>query len=136
MSGPAGEARAMLAGMAPALAPERFRFCEGGEGLIPLAWAMVREAEGPSLILPEPLPEGAAPLGPALRRITLEVWSALDGVGLTAAVSGALAARGIACNVVAGARHDHLFVPDGREAEALDVLRALSAEARGGGAAG
>jgi hypothetical protein len=40
--------------------------------------------------------------------ITLTVHSALDGVGLTAAVSEALAGAGISCNVAAAAHHDHL----------------------------
>jgi hypothetical protein len=46
---------------------------------------------------------------------------------LTAAVAGALAERGIACNVVAGFHHDHLFVPWGRRDEALVLLQRLSA---------
>jgi hypothetical protein len=59
-------------------------------------------------------------------RITLTVHSALEGVGLTAAVSGALAEQGIACNVVAGFHHDHLFVPWERREEALGVLRKVA----------
>jgi len=54
------------------------------------------------------------------------VHSALEGVGLTAAVTSALADMGIACNVVAGFHHDHLFVPWQRREEALDALRRLS----------
>ena len=57
--------------------------------------------------------------------ITLRVHSALDAVGLTAAVATALTAEGIACNVVAGLRHDHLLVPVDRADDALAVLRAL-----------
>ncbi len=64
--------------------------------------------------------------GPVLAWITLRVTSALDGVGLTAAVSGVLADAGIACNVVAAAFHDHLFVPAADADRAVSVLEALS----------
>ncbi len=43
--------------------------------------------------------------------ITLTVHSDLQAVGLTAAFAAALAQADIPCNVVAGAYHDHLFVP-------------------------
>ena len=52
--------------------------------------------------------------------------SSLEAVGLTAALSGALAARGIACNVLAGYVHDHLLVPWDRADEATECLEALS----------
>jgi hypothetical protein len=55
--------------------------------------------------------------------IMLSVHSALDAVGLTAAVAARLAGAGISCNVVAGAFHDHLFVPAGRARDALAALR-------------
>jgi hypothetical protein len=58
--------------------------------------------------------------------LTVEVHTSLEAVGLTAALSTALAGRGIACNVVAGFHHDHLVVPIDRAAEALEVLRGLS----------
>ncbi len=61
-----------------------------------------------------------------MRCLTLEVHSALDGVGLTAAVAAALADEGIACNIVAAFHHDHVFVPAARAAEALRCLRALA----------
>ena len=57
--------------------------------------------------------------------ITLTVHSDLEAVGLTAAFSGALADAGISCNVLAGAYHDHLFVPVARAQEALGLLRNL-----------
>lgn len=58
-------------------------------------------------------------------RISLGLGSALDGVGLTAAIATALAGAGIACNVVAAFHHDHLFVPWDRRAEALAIAASL-----------
>jgi hypothetical protein len=57
--------------------------------------------------------------------LTLDVNSALDAVGLTAAVSSALAAGGIACNVLAGYHHDHLLVPEDDAARAVSILVGL-----------
>ena len=58
--------------------------------------------------------------------ITLRVYSSLAAVGLTAAVSSALAEAGISCNVIAGHHHDHLLVPHHEADRALDILRGLS----------
>ena len=58
--------------------------------------------------------------------LTLRVHSSLEGVGLTAAVSSALADHAIACNMVAAFTHDHLFVPLRDADRALDVLQALT----------
>lgn len=58
--------------------------------------------------------------------ITLTVNSALDAIGLTAAFSTALGNAGISCNVVAGARHDHIFVPSARAGEAMNLLLNLA----------
>jgi uncharacterized protein len=58
--------------------------------------------------------------------ITLRVHSALDAVGLTAAVSTALAQAGISCNVLAGRFHDHLLVPAHAAQHAIDTLRDLA----------
>jgi uncharacterized protein len=90
--------------------------------------ASVREPEGVSVIISE---EGAAAhrldgVFPSAW-ITLAVLSDLHDVGLTAAVSAALAAEGISCNMVAGHHHDHLFVPRDRAADAMQVLGRLSA---------
>jgi hypothetical protein len=57
--------------------------------------------------------------------LTLDVESALDAVGLTAAVATVLAADGIACNVLAGFHHDHLLVPEDRADEAIASLMRL-----------
>ncbi|MFH5210710.1 ACT domain-containing protein [Antrihabitans spumae] len=86
----------------------------------------VRETEGWTLVLPQ---AEADTVGLAYHYvagwITLSVHSALDAVGLTAAVATTLAAAGISCNVVAGFHHDHLFVPHGRVGEALALLAGM-----------
>lgn len=56
------------------------------------------------------------------KKITLQVHSSLEAVGLTAVVSGTLAKRGISANVVAAYYHDHIFVPLDKSEEALEVL--------------
>jgi hypothetical protein len=62
--------------------------------------------------------------------ITLTVHSSLEAVGLTSAVSHALAEAQISCNVVAAYYHDHIFVPVQDAALAMDVLHTLKGEAR------
>ena len=64
--------------------------------------------------------------------ITLRVNSDLEAVGLTAAFARALADQSIACNVIAGAYHDHLFVPVDRAADALHCLQQLQRRSTGG----
>ena len=63
--------------------------------------------------------------------LTLRVHSALDAVGLTAAVAVALTEAGISCNVLAGAHHDHLLVPVDRVDDALAALAQLRDRATG-----
>ncbi|WP_236700742.1 ACT domain-containing protein [Allosalinactinospora lopnorensis] len=59
--------------------------------------------------------------------ITLRIHSALEAVGLTAAVSSTLAEAGVSCNVVAGYYHDHLFVSYEDGPRAVELLRELDA---------
>ena len=99
----------------------------GALALAGAALAAFREDEGLSLILPEEAAAAAGlPTDPALRWIVLTVNSSLTGVGLTEAVSAALARYAIPCNVVAALHHDHLFVPAERAEDALGVLEHLS----------
>lgn len=58
--------------------------------------------------------------------ITCTIESDLEAVGMTAAISRALAHHDIACNVLAGSRHDHLLVPWHRRDDAVAVLSALA----------
>ncbi|OFI37749.1 GNAT family N-acetyltransferase [Arthrobacter sp. SW1] len=88
--------------------------------------AAVREAEGLTVVLHR---DEADRLGLeydfVAAWITLQVHSALEAVGLTAAVSSALGAAGISCNVLAGFHHDHLLVPVADSAHAMEILTLL-----------
>jgi hypothetical protein len=79
---------------------------------------LIREDVGLTTIRTHPEGEWA--------RISLEVHSSLNAVGLTAALSKALAEADISANIVAALRHDHLFIPWDRREEALASLKALS----------
>ena len=85
-----------------------------------------RETEGLTVYL-DAAAAAAASLRIVFRAawITMTVHSDLEAVGFTAAFAQALAARGIAANVVAGAFHDHVFVPWDRAQDAMKVLDAL-----------
>ncbi|MBD3764405.1 MAG: ACT domain-containing protein [Rhodobacterales bacterium] len=123
----------MIAGMSPHPTPGLWVFCTlpdraRAAALAPLAAAWVVEEDGITLILPLDVAQAqgfdtALPMA----RITLQVPSALDGVGLTAAVAGALAEAGIPCNMVAGWHHDHVYVPADRRDQALALLQARAA---------
>src|SRR5687768_522502 len=121
----------LLRSLAPVLRDDEWVFCwlpaDATRAHADVALASVREDGGVSLVLPRAHARAhGLPDAPAFRCLTLTVHSSLEAVGLTAAVATALAARGIAANVVAGARHDHLFVPAARAEGALALLRALA----------
>ncbi|MEU5658939.1 ACT domain-containing protein [Streptomyces sp. NPDC047737] len=124
--------RTLLHGMRPELNPGRYVFtvlpaAEMPTGVTPVV--TVTEREGLTLVVPEAQAVAAGlPYDFVAGWITLRVHSALDAVGLTAAVSLALTDAAISCNVVAGFHHDHLFVPHARADEAIRVLEALAAE--------
>ncbi|MEX0280372.1 MAG: ACT domain-containing protein [Arenibacterium sp.] len=127
----------MIAQMAPARDPGVFVFVttqdfEKAKRLHSEARAIYQEAEGTSLILPleRADAEGFDTTAP-MASITLHVHSALDAVGLTAAVASALAEQEIPCNMVAAYYHDHAYVPLSRAEDALVCLRRLSARASG-----
>jgi hypothetical protein len=125
----------MIAGMAPVRRGGSFVYCTTADAglaarLAPEAFALVREDEGVTLVLPagRAAAEGFD-TGLPMACLTLTVASALDGVGLTAAVAGALAAEGIPCNVIAGFHHDHVLVPEPMAGRALAALAARAASA-------
>ena len=61
--------------------------------------------------------------------ITLNVYSSLQAVGLTAAFSNALASSNISCNVVAAYNHDHIFVAINDGLKAMEILKELASSA-------
>ena len=129
--GPVSALSDMLAGMQPRLHERPYRFVAHGPDddfidLLGRMFAFVREDEGATLVIRSREDQP----GPHFAGITLQVHSDLEGVGLTAAVATALADQGIACNVIAGFHHDHLFVPWDRRDEAMAILIKLSEAAR------
>ncbi|WP_299286456.1 ACT domain-containing protein [uncultured Tateyamaria sp.] len=126
----------MIAGMTPVLVPGRWVYCaqtdpdkaatHGAQ-----ACAVIREAEGVTLILPEDVAQahGYDTTVP-MRQITLDVFSDLQGVGLTAAVAQALTDENISCNVVAAYHHDHVFVPEQDAERAMAALVAAQKAAK------
>jgi uncharacterized protein len=121
--------KSLIRGMSPRLMPGVFVFVTVAAvpaGIVPLM--SFREAEGITLILPR---DQAADAGLAWefpsRMITLEIASSLNAIGFLAAITGRLAAAGIAVNPVSGFHHDHLFVPQSRADEAMAILEAMAA---------
>jgi uncharacterized protein len=119
----------LLATLSVVRRPGRFAFVDRADVLDGTAvHATVVEAEGTSTVI-ELGPADVQTIVPdfVAAWLTVEVHSALDAVGLTAALSGALADAGIPCNVLAGRLHDHLLVPEGEADRALAVLEGLRA---------
>ena len=123
--------QALLGGLDPELRPGTFVFVVVRDAALLDALApeaTIREREGVTAVVRR---ERADALG--LRYdylaawITLRTHSALDAVGLTAAVSTALASAGLSCNVLAGYHHDHLLVPVDSAPDALEALESLRA---------
>lgn len=127
------DAKAMISGMKPELIDGQFVFCTTTDTdlatkCIATAICMFQEREGVSFILSAAQAEllgfdQAVPM----RQITLNVFSSLNGVGLTSAVAQALADANIPCNMVAAYHHDHVFVPNESADLAFELLMRMSA---------
>lgn len=122
--------------MTPRLADGVYVYCTFSDfrlpgGLEPIC--TFREAEGLTAIVSRREAEAAAlPYVFPCRLITLTVHSSLDAVGFLARITDRLARSGIACNAVAAFHHDHLFVPEARAEETLQLLRNLASEQSNG----
>jgi len=117
----------LLRGMEPELHSAAYGFALWSGGALPFApFATVAEVEGLTVVAPLDVLAGAGLASEPWGRISLTIHSDLGAVGLTAALSAALARDGISCNVIAGLHHDHLFVPWDRRGDALRALEALA----------
>ena len=121
----------LLTSMSPSLDNTEWVFAtvneeEAAVPFIGSAIASFREEEGLTVVLPQAAAEDLENVSAPMSRITLEVHSSLEAVGLTAAVASALAEEGVSANVVAAYYHDHIFVPKASGDRAFAVLQGLS----------
>lgn len=121
----------LLVLLQPSLLPGDFVFCTAANlkygdlaELQPLA--SYQEEEGLTLVLAKQSADVAGlAYDVVFNCIILMVHSSLEAVGLTAAVSGKLAANGISANVIAAYHHDHVFVPKNKAQQAIQLLTEL-----------
>jgi uncharacterized protein len=129
------ERQAMLAGMKPVLKEGVYFFCTTNDAavagaLLHRSLVVFREDEGIALVLTgDEARQHGFDLSMPMSRIVLEVFSALDGVGLTAGVATALADYGIPCNMISAFHHDNVFVPEHMGHRAIDILENVQREA-------
>ena len=120
----------LLRSMSPQLNAGEYVFCTLRDGHLPPGLEIIgsfREQEGLTVILERSQAEKAGfSFDYVAAWITLNVHSALEAVGLTAAFATALGQAGISCNVIAGYYHDHLFVAHTDGPRALGVLQQLA----------
>jgi uncharacterized protein len=123
----------LLRSMSPQLNEGDYVFCTLADYKIPHGCEVIgsfREQEGLTVIVERQQAEQAGlPYEYIAAWITLNVHSALEAVGLTAAFASALGQAGISCNVIAGYYHDHLFVGRNDAERAMTVLQQLAANA-------
>ncbi len=123
--------KVLLGSMDPELSEEGYVFHSMSgtyDDIIPLKpWAVITENEGLTIIIEENTARlNGLPVPNIFKRITLNIHSSLDAVGLTAAISTGLADAGISANVVAGFYHDHVFVQEHLADKALRILLGLA----------
>jgi len=119
----------ILATLSPALDSREYVFCTFRNSvygdyaeLKPIASFM--ETEGLTLVLEKSSADREGiDYQAVFKRITLNVHSSLQAVGLTAAVSSLLAEQGISANMIAAYCHDHIFVGAADAERALALLQ-------------
>jgi hypothetical protein len=118
----------LLTSISPELFDDEYIFCTMSGALNEYVhldpMATFIEAEGLTLVLLKEVAEAEKiQYESVFRKITLNVHSSLDAVGLTAAVAEKLTSKGISANVMAAYYHDHIFVPVDRANQALAALK-------------
>ncbi len=130
---------AMLRSLSVSVRPDKYVVVTltpdaGVPGLSEGVAAVIDETEGPTVIATiERAEREGWPQEFIAAWLTLDVHSALEAVGLTAAFSRALGRAGIPCNVIAGFYHDHILVPHDKSEAAVEVIEALSGSSSSGG---
>lgn len=132
--GRAGETNlgVLLRSLSPTLREEDYVFCSFAGAqygnyaeLEPIA--ALQETEGLTLVIPKvKADEHQLKYDAVFRKITLQVHSSLEAVGLTAAIAHQLTQHQISANVIAGYFHDHLFVPCEDAETAIAALQSLA----------
>jgi hypothetical protein len=123
--------KTLLSNLSPILLQETFVFCTFPEGsygdfaqTCPKAFVM--EKEGVTLVVEKAVADSQGfNYSGEFSCISLEVHSSLEAIGLTAVISGMLAAHEISVNMMAGYHHDHLFVPVANASAAMALLHNL-----------
>ena len=121
----------LLTKLSPSLDPTEMVFCclGGFPNLSELPtppFAFIKEEEGWTVILEKNMADTLGWIYTGIFcRITLEVHSSLQAVGLTAVVATELTKHNISANVVAATFHDHVFVPADRATDALRCLQSI-----------
>lgn len=116
----------LLGSMSAELVDGLYVFATVSDGGVPTGVRprmLFQEAEGMTLILlKEEAEANDMEYEFPCRMITLNIHSSLEAVGFLARITTALAKHDMGVNPVSGFFHDHLFVPDGREMDAIRVL--------------
>jgi len=122
----------LLSGLTPQLLNDTYVFCTLPDGVYG-DYAMTRpiasfqEVEGMTLVMTQGNADAQSLVYDGLFCcISLQIHSSLQAVGLTAAISSKLADADISANIIAGYYHDHLFVPQAKVVEALEVLNNIN----------
>ena len=123
--------KTLLSNLSPILLQDTFVFCTFPKGsygdfaqTCPKAFVM--EKEGVTLVMEKAVADSQGfNYGGEFSCISLEVHSSLEAIGLTAVISGMLAAHEISVNMMAGYHHDHLFVPVANASAAMALLHNL-----------